>query len=125
VRDGEGHRKIPADRVTDQVNALSFDAFDKVQNPVGSGAAIVEAAVVDPIAQPASGTVRDDHISGEQARQRQPVTGVGQAAVNKHGRAWAVTTADHVGAPPVTIDSPAARAHETTPLEVFETFMLE
>jgi hypothetical protein len=61
----------------------------------------------------------------EQARQRQPVTGVGQTAVNKQGRAWAVTTPDQVGALPVTIDSPAARAHEATPLEVFQTFMLE
>jgi hypothetical protein len=45
--------------------------------------------------------------------------------VNKHGREWAVTTADHVRAPPVTIDGPAACAREATPLEVFETFMLE
>ena len=44
---------------------------------------------------------------------------------NKHCRAWAVATADHVGAPPITIDGPAARAHEATPLEVYEGFTLE
>ena len=61
----------------------------------------------------------------EQGRQRQPVAGVGHAAVNQHGRARAVTIADHVNAPPLMIDDPAARAREATPLEVFEAFMLE
>jgi len=62
VGDREGHRKVSAHGVTDQIDALSFDALGKVQNPVGGGAAIVDAAVVDAIAQPASGTVRDDHM---------------------------------------------------------------
>jgi hypothetical protein len=82
VSDREGHRKVSAHGITDQIDALSFDALDKVRNPVGGGAAIVEAAVIDSIAQPASGAVRDDHMSREQGRQGQPVAGVGQAAVN-------------------------------------------
>lgn len=64
-------------------------------------------------------------MSRKQPRQGQPVTGVGHAAVNKHSWAWGVTTTDHVGAPPITIEGPAARTHEATPLEVHEAFMLE
>jgi hypothetical protein len=40
--DREGHRKISAHGVTDQIDALNPDAPDQVQNPIGGGAAILE-----------------------------------------------------------------------------------
>jgi uncharacterized protein with PQ loop repeat len=49
--DRKGHRKIPAHGVTDEIDAVSFHALDKVQNPIGGGPAVIDAAIVDWIAQ--------------------------------------------------------------------------
>ena len=122
MRDREAPSQVPAHRVAYHIHPLGADAVGEVEKPLGGGSTVVDAPVVDLIAQARIRSVGHDHVSRKPTGQERPFATMRQAAVNQHGRARTVATADHVRAPPLAILGPTALALEAVVREQRKPF---